>query len=411
MDGDASNPRAPAALLAALIRAWINATPPPAIDDWKGVFRESIRHKVAASVFPFARTECAASIPNDVRAAWRANALAAAAAATRIDAQRAELLDILRDASVPCIPVKGAWLSARVYPAGSIRSMTDIDILVRPRDVGRATGAMAARGYVLKRAADTANPLVGDTALVHPSRPCPVDVHWSYDSAPGAHLPPAPMDALWDGARRDAIDGHPFLALAPEDHLVLLANHLFHHDFARPLRAHLDMALLLRSLDRDGCDAARLHGMAASWGMERAVALSTAVASDLFGAPSRLVGQGIVPDAGWEPKKRRAAFSLALEAPGPDEPVAARRIDELRRLGPVARLRFIASRIMVSDDELRARYPQATTRIGLLRARFRRIRDIVAAHGRDAARAVSSRDSLPASVERRMRLSDWATGN
>ena len=408
MPDGASNPPSPSARLAALVRAAICGAPPPAIDDWKSVFRASIQHRVSAFVFPFVRSACAASVPKDVLSAWRANAFSLASASTLIDAQRARLFDTLRDASVPCIPVKGAWLSARVYPAGSIRSMTDLDILVKPGDVRRAIDAMTAQGYVLKRGADVANPLVSDTALTHPALPCPVDIHWSYDPATGSGLAPAPMDALWSGARCDSIDGHEFLALAPEDHLVLLANHLFHHDFSRPLRAHLDMALMLRFLARAGCDADRLRSTAEAWGMARAVALSTAVAADLFGAPESLVAAGIVPPANWEPEKRRAAFSLALEADDGSGPSAARRIDEFSRMGFFARARFVASRIMIPRDELRKRYPWATTNGKLLRARIVRIRDLIAGHGRDAARAIASDAAISATAEKRLRLTDWA---
>ncbi len=413
MPGDNSNScgSSPSTLLPALLRAGINGSAPPAIDDWKSVFSAAIRHGVSAFAFPFVRSAYASSIPGDILAAWRRNAFAFAQRATLIDAQRTALFDTLRDASVKCIPVKGAWLSARVYPADSIRAMTDLDILVKPRDVQRAIDAMTSKGYVLKRGADATNSQVTDTALTHPALPCPVDIHWSYDSAPGSRMPPAPMDTLWSGARPDAIDGHEFLALAPEDHLVLLANHLFHHDFARPLRAHLDMALLLRKLAKDGCDASRLRSTAEAWGMTRAVALATAVASDLFGAPGELVALGIVPPPDWEPEKRRAAFSLALETRDASEPSAVRRIAEFQKLGFSSRLRFIASRIMISNDAIRARYPWATTPWKLARARCVRIKDLVVGHGRDAAKAIASRDALPAAAEERLRLTDWAMDN
>jgi hypothetical protein len=61
------------------------------------------------------------------------------------------LLAALSDAGVVAMPLKGPFLSERLYGDAALRPSTDIDLLVAPRDLDRALGILEAAGCRLVR--------------------------------------------------------------------------------------------------------------------------------------------------------------------------------------------------------------------------------------------------------------------
>lgn len=137
-----------------------------------------------------------------------------------------ELLRILADAGTPPLMLKGArYLIDPLGPWCEARTMSDIDILLRPRDATTAFAALRAAGY---------RQMVGDEfvygaayshhlpALVHPDHALAVEIHVEALSAAGQRY--MPTARLWDHAT-EATDGR-CLVLPP----VWQALHgLLHH--------------------------------------------------------------------------------------------------------------------------------------------------------------------------------------
>jgi hypothetical protein len=59
----------------------------------------------------------------------------------------AEVLAAFDSAGIESMPLKGALLAARYYPAPGLRPMNDLDLLVRPHDEARALAALEGLGY------------------------------------------------------------------------------------------------------------------------------------------------------------------------------------------------------------------------------------------------------------------------
>jgi hypothetical protein len=411
-----AEPPAPgdAAPLAAALRAELSGASPPDGTDWPLLYRLARRHCLAAYLYPFARRHGGAAAA-DLLSSWRRAALDEAQRAALAGRQLGRILEAFHSAGIPCIPVKGAWIAEKLYGPEAARSMSDFDLMIRLEDARRAIALLEADGFVLRHPVDPGNPRI-QSAGFRPSkgRPFPVELVWAYDVYDfdiGRPLPTAPMERLWEGARIETLAGVDCLALAPEDHLVFLANHLLHHAFVVPIRAYLDIALLLRRL-ADGFDAQRLAATARAWRMERTTALAAHLAGDLLGAPAGKVLDEGLPGIDCPPEQRRAAAAIALEVRLDGNPVAASRLLSLKERGFWGRLGLMLERIWADADTLRARYPWAKGPLRRAWARAIRTRDLARDHGRNVARALDNRANegfLDAS-RRRQELAAWVLG-
>src|SRR5439155_735964 len=65
----------------------------------------------------------------------------------RMTAELFRVLDQFASAGIGALVVKGPVLAVRAYGDPAMRSYGDLDLLVRPRDIRRATELMVAAGY------------------------------------------------------------------------------------------------------------------------------------------------------------------------------------------------------------------------------------------------------------------------
>lgn len=195
----------------------------------------------------------------------RLAALSAPSVAARAEAMlRAHVLarvgEILAGAGLSAMLVKGAALAITVYPDPAARSMSDIDLLVRPGERDRVVGALARGGLELQATGDrpASSELLGETLLLARagSLTTLVEVHTSLDK-----VVPRPVDLAAIFARALPAPGlRGLLVPALEDHALLVALHAAGHDFRHPA-AFVDLDLLLRrGLDVDALvDRARAY--------------------------------------------------------------------------------------------------------------------------------------------------------
>ncbi len=247
--------------------------------DWSSVIAGGARHRVLplmhwrtreAGVAPLAGAAGAAgasgvagaagaaahaAIPADIAARLQTEMLAstqqvlvALAAARRID-------EVLADAGVPALFLKGVHLAASVYPQAGLRPMRDIDVLVPEERADDALAALERAGAARESGKD------GDLdawragmhhlpALVMPGRGVRVEVHTSLSpreqvSAAGVRDIPD-WDQLWPRAASIECAGRTVRVLSPEDLLVHLVVHaVYHHRLSNGPLALADVGFLL----------------------------------------------------------------------------------------------------------------------------------------------------------------------
>lgn len=209
-----------------------------------------------------------------------------------------ERLGVSLDAEgVRFLVFKGPALLATVYPGGAIRSYVDLDILIRPADVGRAVAALEADGFVLL---DANWPLlisaeVGELRLLSRTGG-PIDLHWRACS-PTSEVPGPLAEVLFDRAGPFEVQGRSYLTFSPADTVVHLAVHAATSGgHKRQWLVDLDAALRYAA---DRCEPGALRAATDEWEARLPVDLMLRRTHKELGTqrPSELVG--LVRPSSW----------------------------------------------------------------------------------------------------------------
>ncbi|MGI8857530.1 MAG: nucleotidyltransferase domain-containing protein [Thermomicrobiales bacterium] len=173
----------------------------------------------------------------------------------------ATLLARAASAGVPVIPLKGAALVHRYYPAAALRPMSDIDLLIRPDDTERMAGLLTACGYLLvtRQTASDGAPEREYAFVAHRAEGAALVEYRSEPLDPMTGFPGG-LDSvltarlrvhaarMWERGETGEYAGAPVMQIAPEDLLLHVTSHLatrhagfrllWLHDVCRILVAH-----------------------------------------------------------------------------------------------------------------------------------------------------------------------------
>lgn len=225
--------------------------------DWQCVVERAEKLHVCAPVYrALSRlVESAPPVPQDERG----SVAAALQAVRRQCISRAmetallceQLEEILRATESACIPVallKGAHLVATVYQdRPEERSMSDIDLLVRPEDLDRLEATLHSLGYspVHPSPERWREQHFHLCPLVHPRHRLSIEVHWAL-TRPTCRIQ-LDTAGLWAAADEIRFRGLTVRGLSPTDNLVFLTVHAFFIDKLRAngLRQVRDISALL----------------------------------------------------------------------------------------------------------------------------------------------------------------------
>jgi hypothetical protein len=277
------------------------ASPPPdlTVSDWADVLRQAGENGLTALLYHQVKTLVPAPpVPPLALAHLRDAAVQSAAQSLQIGRELAYILEAFRSRDIPVIVLKGGYLGQVVYKSFALRTMCDLDVMVRRDDLARAADVLTEHGYLPQYAGveDV------DYARHHHLRPMArpggirIEIHWSiaHPAAPFA----VDIDGLWARARRTEIAGVDVLALSPEDLLLHLCLHTsFSHKFRIGVRACWDILEVVRR-HRTTMDWDQVVRRAQEWKVGRYVYLTLRLVREVMAAD--------VP----------AAVIAALEPPG-----------------------------------------------------------------------------------------------
>ena len=114
---------------------------------------------------------------------------------------------LMREAGIAALLAKG-WAASRLYPDFALRPYGDIDLLVHPDDISRATDVLE-------------TPEASD---------CWVDLHKGFDE-----IDERSVEDLFNRSMQISLGSETIRVLSAEDHLALLSVHLLKHGAWRPL--------------------------------------------------------------------------------------------------------------------------------------------------------------------------------
>ena len=218
--------------------------------------------------------------------------------AARNENIRHELLDvheILTNATIPHVVLKGWPLVERLYAAPSERVLYDHDLLVPAEAAKRGQRALLAAGFRPRPTKDEWNekhlPPVWrnddyqwDDYLFDPNYPRPVELHTALWERGWRGLHVKPLTGLWSRVQERNVAGNTMQVLSDEDQIIHLSVHFAEHLVQREARLNqlLDLARLLRTaVDANWDDILERAGQG---NVVRFVFASISLAEQIFGA-------------------------------------------------------------------------------------------------------------------------------
>jgi hypothetical protein len=165
--------------------------------------------------------------------------------ALRAAVQREELASVLHALSadgVAAMPLKGAAVAERHYGDPDLRAYSDLDVLVRRDEVGRAHEVLHRLGYAADRRERLLD-LERDLRRTEGGWDHVLELHWGLGW--GGRPDRAALEDLWSEARPAAVAGAPAWVPTAEWEFLVLADHFGRHEW-RGLKWLLDLDAVAR---------------------------------------------------------------------------------------------------------------------------------------------------------------------
>ena len=279
--------------------------------DWQDIAPIVAGHGVAPLLYHRLRALGPnAGIPSDVlqelRTAYHGNVVRN----MRLYHELGLVLTALRDAGIPVILLKGAHLAEGIYGDIGLRSMTDVDMLVKRPDLMRAGEKLLEMDYMPSRElwSELANTARHHLPPFTKADAAKIEVHWLLlgQLGPSKRAIVSPfridIDELWERAQPAVIADKQVLVLSPGDLLLHLCVHTFyHHRFLVGVKGCCDIAETIRYYKGE-IDWKRVQARAQQWGAGNCVYLTLYLARELLKAdvPDEVL-DGLVP-GDWKPQ-------------------------------------------------------------------------------------------------------------
>lgn len=244
--------------------------------DWDLFYELAYRHHgIRAAYLGLVNSE----VPEHVASRTRLEAMNASATALGHIQDLLGILERFGEAEVPVIPLKGPVLANVLYGDMGARLSSDLDIIVRPEDLGRARQLLLRMGY------DSPYREVPEDVLLKTEKDVPffkrghvpVEVHWAlFEEYHNFQFP-----AVWGRLVELSFGSRQVPSLPWDVYLVYLCVHGSKHVWRR-LSWIADVARVLETQSSEQVQAA--EGLARKFRSERMLLLGVGLADVLFNA-------------------------------------------------------------------------------------------------------------------------------
>ncbi len=264
--------------------------------DWEQVLAAATSHGVSSLLYTALRSpggRC--PIATGVMERLEAQYYAQAALNVSLHGELERVLSAFTEEQIPVIVLKGAALAEEVYGNIALRSMQDLDLLARWRDLDAADSLMRVLGYLPD---DSYRSLEWYRNQHHHLAPygskdgrTVVEIH--HHIVPPAASVRVPIEELWTRARRARVASVRALVFSPEDQLLHQCLDISCVDrFARKLRALYDIVAITDRY-RSKIDWPQVVAAARAYRASRAVYYPLCLAQHVAGAE---VPDGVLRD-------------------------------------------------------------------------------------------------------------------
>ncbi len=255
--------------------------------QWNCLADEATRHHLRGVTYRrMADSPFAARVP---AAAWdrlRSSYLETAGRNAVLFRQTSQIVTELAARGIQVILLKGMHLARYVYADPGLRSMADVDIMVRTEHLAETERVFLEHGFGplprpgIKEWCRTNHHL----AKLRKDGAPEVEVHWNIQRPTGPFQ--IDVEGLWQRSVPAILDGAPVRLLSPEDLLLHLTIHLSHqHHFRRAaLKGLVDISTLI-SAEGSAIDWSLLAARARAWGAPGVLFTTLRLTTELLGTP------------------------------------------------------------------------------------------------------------------------------
>jgi hypothetical protein len=201
--------------------------------DWPRLLLLAEEHGVLGQVAAFLNDDGAPAVPPEIQQSLLERQRAQTFLTLRLTAELFRLLELFGKQGISALVIKGPVLAAQAYADPSVRTYGDLDLLVRQRDIRRATELMIASGYQAAVSLDAidAGKIPGQYLFSKADPKLLVELH---NDATLRYFPrPLPVEEWFARQVRVCLDGHQAPAPCVEDELVLICIHGAKHFWER----------------------------------------------------------------------------------------------------------------------------------------------------------------------------------
>lgn len=201
--------------------------------DWPLLLLLAEEHGVLGQLVASLKNDIGAALPPEIKESLLERRRAQNFLALRLTAELFRLLENFSKQGISALVLKGPALAAQAYADPSVRTYGDLDLLVRQRDIRRATELMIGSGYeaAVPLSAIDAGKIPGQYLFSHPDSKLLVELH---NDLTLRYFPrPLPIEGIVARQVRVCVDGHEVPAPCVEDHLVLICIHGAKHFWER----------------------------------------------------------------------------------------------------------------------------------------------------------------------------------
>ncbi|MDT8381823.1 MAG: nucleotidyltransferase family protein [Brevefilum sp.] len=254
--------------LSALIKTFTDA-------DWLAIVNLSKGHRISPILYDRLNAlKDQVDIPESVVKKLRQDYLLTAARNTSFFHEGEIILAKFSASGIPIIVLKGLYLVEEVYQNAALRSMSDLDFLVKKSDIPSAIDGLKELGY---HVTTYFNPEDENADLKHvppfiKGDGLFIELHWTILEEDE----PFDIDTtgMWERAQPAKILDLDVLSLSLEDLILHLSIHFtYQHQMIYGLRGLYDIALVLERY-KDGVDWRTLVKRAKAWGCGRVISLT-----------------------------------------------------------------------------------------------------------------------------------------
>ncbi|MBS1913386.1 MAG: nucleotidyltransferase family protein [Bacteroidetes bacterium] len=250
--------------------------------EWDAVLRFAFRHRLVPMLHHRLQAAGAPDLPDSFREAVREQAEANARNNLLLAGELIGVLALLGRSGLKALPLKGPLLAQDLYGSLSMRSYSDIDLLVRTADAARSIELLRGLGYrprpELPAAGEEAyRRYEYDRSMENTANGAHLELHWRLLERTIAF--PLDEEELWALLREGSFAGAPAMAMPDHVQLLFLAAHGAKHAWSI-LGWTLDVA---RLAGKDGLEWDQLAALARDGGCQRLLHVALALAGELWG--------------------------------------------------------------------------------------------------------------------------------